>query len=125
MNCPTCNEPMTPLFTTAFCAKCEGDEAYVPTVHRGFVIWRSRSPGSTEYVFISRHDAEVWRDAVNMSRFPVRPVLSTKPFVWKDSTGTVEGIQIATHVHGIFSSKDELERAALPDDYYTAYLETE
>lgn len=56
-------------------------------LHRGFIVFRSRPPGSCEYVFKSRSDAERWRAGAGLGRFPIRAVLSRTSFQWRMGTG--------------------------------------
>ena len=123
MICPICNTPMTPLFLSYFCAKCESGEtsASAPTSHRGFVLWHNRS-GACESVFETRSFAEEWRVHMVL-QLPVRPVLSDRAFVWQPAT--LPHLRVADHAHAIFLSKDEMLHAGLPSIHYTAYLETE
>ena len=103
MNCETCGGPLTQLLLSAVCDRCEApasssDEAS----EHGFIVWRSRPPGSCEYVFKTRSDAERWRAAAGLDRFPIREVASRTPFRWRKSTGSVRDIELADRLFEIF-----------------------
>jgi hypothetical protein len=84
---------------------------------RGYIVWRSRPPGSCEYVFKTQEDAERWRSAAGLDRFPIKPVVSKTPFTWRKSTGSVRDIELADRLFEIFPDD---EGSSGPN---TAYLD--
>jgi hypothetical protein len=101
--CSVCGRLATPLFFSTACDWCDG-RAQVP-LDRGYVVWRGRPPGSSEYVFRTEADAERWRVTQSLDTCPVRPVLSEQPFRWRQSSGTVKGIQLADRLFEIFPDR--------------------
>lgn len=89
------------LLLTAVCDRCEVPRSS-GSFDRGYIVWRSRPPGSCEYVFKSRADAERWRAAAGLDRFPIRSVLSRTSFRWRRSTGSVRDIELADRLFEIF-----------------------
>ncbi|MCZ7685653.1 MAG: hypothetical protein M5U28_45495 [Sandaracinaceae bacterium] len=53
-------------------------------------------------MFKSRADAERWRAAAGLDRFPIRSVLSRTSFRWRRSTGSVRDIELADRLFEIF-----------------------
>lgn len=101
MECPKCGGKMTLLFLSAVCDNCDA-KPLAGGYMRGFIVWRSRPPGSCEYVFKTRADAERWRAAAGLDRFPIRSVLTDKDFRWRRSTGSVRAIELADRLFEIF-----------------------
>jgi hypothetical protein len=95
MKCPACNGSMTLLFLSAVCEFCDSKPKVETAPDRGWITWRSRPAGSCEYVFKTPGDAERWRDASGLTKFPIRSVLTSTPFRWRKSTGTVRDIELA------------------------------
>jgi hypothetical protein len=93
---------MLALFFTVICERCEASREPPPTVHRGYVIWRRRPPGSTEYVFRHRDGADQWRRSAGLARFAIRAVIGSAPFSWRTSTGSVAGIELAEGVYEVY-----------------------
>lgn len=102
MICNVHNVLMQPLFTSYFCPFCDSEDDVGQASNRGFIIWRDRPPGSTEYVFKTREGAEEWRSIAGLQRFSVRPVLSATAFVWRLSSGTVKDIELAEGVYEVY-----------------------
>lgn len=102
MRCDTCGGELTMLLLTAVCDRCESPQTTAGSFDRGYIVWRSRPPGSCEYVFKSRSDAERWRAAAGLDRFPIRGVLSRGAFRWRRSTGSVRDIELADRLFEIF-----------------------
>lgn len=100
--CPRCGGALTLLFLTAVCDRCEAPAESDEATARGYIVWRSRPPGSCEYVFKTREDAERWRAAAGLDRFPIRAVVSRTPFTWRKSTGSVRDIELADRLFEIF-----------------------
>lgn len=98
---------MLALFFTVVCERCEGQPRVEPDVHRGYIIWRARPPGSTEYVFRHRDGAAAWRSSAGLGHFAIRAVLGSAPFRWRASSGTLTGIELAEGVYEVY-----------PDDLY-------
>lgn len=107
MRCAVCGGEMTPLFFTMECERCLSPHARTTVrLERGYIVWRSRPPGSSEYVFKSQQDAERWRTASGLDAFPIRAVLSRTPFRWRRSTGSVRDVELADKLFEIFPSDD-------------------
>lgn len=114
MNCTTCSAEMQPLFTGMYCPSCElraSPPKSAADFTDGFIVWRSRPPGSCEYVFETSADAERWRDAAGLSRFPIRRVRTRGTFVWRQSTGSVANIRLANQLFEVFEFADEAQGA--------------
>jgi hypothetical protein len=92
---------MRPLFVTVVCDWCDG-LVDVSAPHRGFVVWRNRPEGSSEYVFRTEADAARWRELQALSAYPIREVRSPSPFRWRRPSGTARGIELADHLYEIF-----------------------
>jgi hypothetical protein len=93
------------LLLTAVCDRCDTQRGSSESLDRGFIVWRSRPPGSCEYVFKTRTDAERWRAAAGLDRFPIREVLSSGAFRWRKSTGSVRDIELADRLFEIFPDR--------------------
>ena len=98
--CPVCGRAATPLFYSAACDWCDGLVS-VPFDH-GWVVWRGRPPGASEYVFRTPADAERWRVVQSLQDCPVREVLSEVPFRWRNSSGNVKDIELADRLIEIY-----------------------
>lgn len=98
--CPVCGRAATPLFFSAACDWCDGLVS-VPFDH-GWVVWRGRPPGASEYVFRTPADAERWRVVQSLEGCPVREVLSEVPFRWRNSSGNVKDIELADRLIEIY-----------------------
>ncbi len=106
MYCDQCGNKMVLLLLTVVCDTCEGRQSNAPELARGYIVWRSRPPGTAEYVFRTRHDAERWRAAAGLDRYPIRTVFSRVPFKWTLSTGSVRDIEWANRMFEVFPSED-------------------
>jgi hypothetical protein len=103
MRCAACGGEMIALFISTVCERCNAPQGERSNgLERGYIVWRSRPPGSCEYVFRSRDDAERWRAAAGLDRFPIRAVLSRTSFKWRRSTGSVRDIELADRLFEIF-----------------------
>jgi len=107
MQCPACGTEMKPLLLSEFCPKCESGGEKDGGLHQGFIVWRERPNGATEYVFQTREGAEQWRAAAGLRQFPIRPVASDKPFRWHVSNGTCTDLILAEGVYEIHHSEAE------------------
>jgi hypothetical protein len=92
---------MRPLFISYVCDYCDGLADPGPLAE-GWVVWRDRPPGSEEYVFRTRDDAERWRAAKGYDDCPIRRVCSASEFRWRKSTGSLTDIELADHLFEIF-----------------------
>jgi len=101
LRCPQCGGDMILLFLSAVCDRCEASPS-TDGFDRGYIVWRGRPAGSCEYVFKTRADAERWRDASGLNRFPIRSVLSRTEFRWRRSTGSASDIELADRLFEIF-----------------------
>lgn len=120
MLCPDCGQKMILLFTSAVCDNCEpsGRVGGGGGLDHGFIVWRSRPPGSCEYVFKTMNDAVKWRDAAGLGRFPVRSVATRTPFRWRRSSGSVADIDLADRLYEIYPDANH------PAGKNKAYLDT-
>ena len=93
---------MTLLFFSAACDFCDGKVE--PSYHHGYVIYRGANAGEPreEYVFRSAAHAEHWRDLMELGDHEVRRVCSEQPFNWRETTGTIKGLELADHLFTIF-----------------------
>jgi hypothetical protein len=98
--CRVCGRATTPLFYSAACDWCDGLASVA--LDRGFVVWRDRGPGASEYVFRTRADAERWISVRSLDGFPVREVLSEHGFRWRASTGSVRDLELADRLFEIY-----------------------
>jgi hypothetical protein len=71
-------------------------------VYHGWIVYRGRPPGSSEYVFRTEEHAAHWRRQAGLEQHPTRMVETRTPFAWRMSTGTVTGIEIAEKLYEIF-----------------------
>lgn len=116
MLCPTCDSEMVLLLFSSVCPTCTAP-ASAGELHRGYVVWRSRPSGSHEYVFESIADAETWRRAAGLGKFPIRSVLSHQAYDFRTATGTVPNLRVGTHLFAI------LHNPAPASNVRTAWLE--
>jgi hypothetical protein len=87
MKCKTCGGPAIALFYSLFCEACDDRTKVRVDVHRGFIVFRARPAGSTEYVFRTEQDAERWRTAAGLGRFPIRRVTACAALEWMHRSG--------------------------------------
>lgn len=99
---------MIALFISAVCDYCDAPTLTSGEVEYGFIVWRERPPGSCEYLFQTRPDAERWRAAAGLDRFPVRKVWSKSTIRWRKSTGSVRDIMLADRLFEIYSKEDQV-----------------
>lgn len=92
---------MEPLFTSMVCERCDDEER---GTGYGWIVWRGRSPGSTEYVFRNPEDARRWRAAQQLEDFPIRRVSIEGRLVWRQSTGLLKDLELADRLFEIYSS---------------------
>ena len=111
MRCEVCGHEKIPLFFSLVCDYCDTLKA-TGAMDRGWIVWRNRPIGSSEYVFKSADDAERWRRACGLADHPIRPVVSPRRFVWKRSQGSVKDIEVADRLYEIYADSDT---AAGPD----------
>ena len=102
MLCSVCKAEMKPLFFSAYCPKCGENPHTQESAYVGWIVWRSRPPGSCEYVFKTHDDCDRWRAAANLVQFPIRKVSSQQLFLWRKSTGSVPDIELADRLFEIF-----------------------
>jgi hypothetical protein len=105
MQCQTCKREMNQLFYSQACDYCDYG---VPkeSLHRGFsVLGKMPVPGTStsEYVFRTRTDAELWRVASGREGYEICPVYSTTPFRWHLSRGTLRGVVLADSMFEVFA----------------------
>lgn len=103
MRCSVCGRSTTPLFYSAACDWCDG--LVSAELDRGYIVWRGRPPGASEYVFRTRGDAARWIEARELTDCPVREVLSEYPFRWRPSTGTIRDIELADRLFEIYPDR--------------------
>jgi hypothetical protein len=61
-------------------------------------------------VFKTRPDAERWRSAAGLDRFPIREVRIPQQIRWRMSTGSVRDIELADRLYKIYPPNvDELD----------------
>lgn len=117
--CPECGGRMTFLFLSVVCEHCESPKTS-PSGDYGYIVWRSRPPGSCEYVFKTEKDATTWRAAAGLDRFPIRKVFAKNGFRWRPSTGSVANITLADRLFEIYPDADKVEwsgsKAALVEE---------
>ncbi|MDH5491621.1 MAG: hypothetical protein OEY14_06690 [Myxococcales bacterium] len=101
MKCEHCGRPMVALLVSYVCEACDAARD-AGSFARGWIVWRSRPAGSCEYVFRTRDDALMWRDACGYEEHPVRPVLARAPFRWRMSQGLIGGLQVADRLYQIY-----------------------
>ncbi len=90
---------MRPLFTSMVCERCEDEgrgKGY------GWIVWRGRAPGSMAYVFRSPEDARAWRKVQGLEQFPIRRVSIEGRLVWRESSGSLKGIEFADRLFAIY-----------------------
>ncbi|MCC6874764.1 MAG: hypothetical protein IT378_10705 [Sandaracinaceae bacterium] len=91
---------MTALLFSMVCDYCEGHGLKIQG--RGFVVWLDRPPGSEQYVFKTRADAERWRRHQQVEGAPIRAVLTESTFRWRRSSGSITDVDLADHLFEIF-----------------------
>lgn len=107
MNCPVCNSPMVVLLLSAVCERCEAQGLDT----RGFIVWRSRPPGSCEYVFRTEPDVLRWRAAAGLDPHPVRRLVVPSGITWRESTGSVRGIWLGDGLYRVYPDRQSYESA--------------
>jgi len=90
---------MTPLFLSVICERCDSEKAGEAF---GWIVWRARTPGSTEYIFRTPEYAERWRQASGLDGFPIRRVITESPIRWRESSGTIRDLQMADRLFEIY-----------------------
>jgi hypothetical protein len=105
---------MLALFTSYVCDWCDG--APQGLFHRGWVAWDEGADGPlTTLVFRHRADAERW--GIGRERpLHVREVLSSAPFQWTYSRGSMRDLELADRpfaVHADHRHPDGANRAFL------------
>lgn len=102
MECGTCGNPMVPLFLTCVCDYCENPAK--GDYHRGYIVYRGfLGPGFPHYVFSNHQSAERWqRGQGQQNSGEIREILSSEPFRWRPSRGTLQDIEFADHLFEIF-----------------------
>lgn len=74
VRCPKCGGPGVLLFIHIACDAC--DKREIPTgLFVGYALDRKRTPGSSDYVFKTKEDAETWRSNAGWDEFPIRRVV--------------------------------------------------
>lgn len=102
MKCGTCGNQMVQLFLSCVCDYCDS-KPNLGDYHSGYVVWRGfLGPGFPHYVFSNRESAERWRRGQGQNAGDIRVVLSTEPFRWRPSRGTLRDIEFADHLFEIF-----------------------
>jgi len=103
---------MTVLFVSVVCDHCNppDDDDDHRQLRLGYVVYRSRPPGSCEYVFETQDDAARWRAASGLERFPIKQVLTPGRFRWRSSVGpgakdpaSLRNIRIADRLYEIYA----------------------
>jgi hypothetical protein len=93
---------MLALFTSFVCDHCDGltQEEY----SRGFIVFIGDEmfDGRPVYVFRTRTDAALWRSANGLQHCPIEEVLSENELVWRETTGSLQGITLAERPFEIF-----------------------
>lgn len=98
MRCEKCGSALRALFLTTYCERCEepiGDR-------RGWIVFRGRPPGSTEYVFRTRRDADRWAAHAGYTKHTIRSVRTASPVEWTASTGVLADVTLAKGAYEIY-----------------------
>jgi len=91
MICPICERPMLALFTSWVCDHCDGPPE--GDFYRGWAVWPDdQQDVATTLVFRTPEHARRWKDGREGT---VRPVLAESPYVWRRSSGTMKGLELA------------------------------
>lgn len=104
MKCEQCGNTMQQLFLSCVCDYCDNKpDLNSGQYHVGYVVWRGfLGPGFPHYVFANSQSAERWRRGQGQNAGDIRKVLSTEPFRWRPSRGTLRDIEFADHLFEIF-----------------------
>ena len=81
------------------CDRCDGG---AEVQEFGWIVWRGRPPGASEFVFRSPEDAKRWRDANRLSHYPIRRVSTEAKIHWRQSTGSLKQIELADRLFEIY-----------------------
>lgn len=105
MKCPVCDYPMTALFTSYACDRCDGLVAG-SSKFEGWVVWDVKETADTclKYVFKYVDHAERWRDLNQMYDCDICLVVSDHPFGWYEGTGIIKGVTIADRLVKVAAS---------------------
>lgn len=77
----------------------------------GFIVWRSRPPGSCEYVFRTEPDVLRWRTAAGLDPHPIRRLVVPTGITWRESTGSVRGIWLGDGLYRVYPDRQSYESA--------------
>ena len=85
---------MRPLFVSYACDYCDG--LVEISWHSGFIVFRGDDDYSRPvFVFPTRMDAALYRQANGWQHHPIREVNFEIPVQWRASTGSITGITLA------------------------------
>ena len=85
---------MTPLFVSYVCDYCDG--LVEVSWFSGYIVFRGEDDFSRPvFVFPTRMDAALYRQANNWQHFPIREVHFEQPVQWRPSRGSITGITLA------------------------------
>lgn len=119
MRCNKCDYPMTALFTSYACDRCDG---LVPggTKHTGWVVWDpSDKHTCLKYVFRYHDTAEKWQTLNQLSGCELREVESDHEFSWYIGNGIIAGVILADRLIEVHTSRYSDSYVPGP---YKAYL---
>lgn len=103
MKCSVCKREMFLLFVSYVCDHCEGDAPL--DWFSGFIVYQPERLGSGNpfHVFRTLTDAAIWRSAAGLQHCELREILSEDAFLWRQSRGNIDDIQIANQPFEIFA----------------------
>jgi len=94
VRCPRCNRPATLLFTSYVCDYCDG--LVQPDWLSGYIVYRGEADFSRPiYVFPTRTEAALYRQAYDWPLYPICEVHFEHPVQWRPAQGKLDGIRIA------------------------------
>ena len=102
MRCTDCERPLLALFYTMVCESCTAAPAGRFHVAYAVIEEAPRDAVQLTYVWRTRHDAVRWRTIRGDESRPVHAVLSEHPFVWREASGSAEGLIVGSQLCEIY-----------------------
>lgn len=102
MRCTDCERPLLALFYTMVCESCTA--APTGRFHVAYAVIEEAPADAVllTYVWRTRHEAVRWRTIRGDESRPIHAVLSEYPFVWREASGSAEGLTVGSQLCEIY-----------------------